>query len=58
MCKRSVQVIPELLRKINKYEIELGYGKNFDVVGGFLIGGDSMVNWDIIESEIKKLKVF
>lgn len=57
MCKRSVQVIPGLLRKRNKLEQELGNGKEFDVADGLNNVGESMANWGKIEAEIKKMKV-
>ena len=57
MCKRSVQVIPRLLRKRNKLEQELGHEKEFDLVDGLNNVGESMVNWGKIEAEVKNMKV-
>jgi len=57
MCKRSTEVIPGLLRKINRYEVELGKEKEFDRSDGDVKGCKKNENWRQIEVETKKVKL-
>ena len=57
MCKRSIEVIPGLLRMINRYEVELGKEKEFDCSDGDVKACKKKENWRQIEVETKKVKL-